>query len=788
MKNILNKIFLVILGASTMLSCTQEMGVQPDKILPGEGSSIQIVTRAALFTDEPDDKISSLRIIAFDKNPTQNKVLNAYYPETDLSATISFTMVSGTYDFVLIANEPASGAIHDALEGITRWDNLANISFPASLFEVDRNIPMMLNQPDVTILTDNGGLQIEGVTASTWEPALRRMAAKFDIVLKSTTDLDSNFGGITFYNLPDNVPLMGNYSGSHTTSRTYSVSVNPQYFENTTVAGYAWAKKIKRIIIPSNNFDPHNDLDRAIGFTVEMNKGANPGCIFGIDQDNSYYTIPFNTHFKVDATVSFPLKVNVDIADWGQTNVNGNTTDRKLNVSATTVSITDRSQMRVYFYSNQPSVSVETTGYSGTTGSSTFTVNNIFQGLAGASAANFSYDPATGQGYMDISYNMATGSLLANTQYAHRIYLNAGGLKREITVNTRTTGSPPSIDWVGTFHRWNQTGERIIYSNHTGGAWSVSVVQGNFVVLSTSRSLDPKLGTDEWDDPEKYQVTDGSTSVSGTGKIYFRVGLTGKLASATATPRYALLKLTYSNNAQTAYIYVRQGEAADVVGTAKWTVFNLSDPSRGAGGSNFTDHSLFTPRASAATAGIFADYPTQVGYMFLWNLYNGTAGNNRAIHPTNPTGDITGYPIGHNPATWNDNYDPCPAGYRHPSSAETAALIPNTLYGYYADGFFDRGVMTTVNVMTVRGKLGHQFSTVGRLFYEPSTNASIFLPIAGNRISGGNLLSGFQADGCYTTSEASGNAISLHFNGSSTITNSTSFSKARAYSVRCVLK
>lgn len=161
-----------------------------------------------------------------------------------------------------------------------------------------------------------------------------------------------------------------------------------------------------------------------------------------------------------------------------------------------------------------------------------------------------------------------------------RVYVEQG----KIDVYTENNTVAP-YTYVGTFHRWNQTAERLIRIKATQsdaevtGSWSATVVYGNFIVLSTSPSKDPGIKsysphgeptavytTDESVEAH-CQVTDGKRSVHGiidtaTPHIYFKVGLTGKLSSPSSPPRYGLIAITYNRTA-TQFIYVRQGEEAD---------------------------------------------------------------------------------------------------------------------------------------------------------------------------------------------------------------------------------
>lgn len=279
--------------------------------------------------------------------------------------------------------------------------------------------------------------------------------------------------------------------------------------------------------------------------------------------------------------------------------------------------------------------------------------------------------------------------------------------------------------YVGTYHRWNQTGERLIRidagnsKTSTGNIikvawWEATVVAGReFIVLDTEISKDPRVhiyksdhspnpyGVE--DDPEflsddnyveQYQVPSKLRSVNGEGSyIYFRVGLTGKLSGPSAQPRYGLITISYGSvkgtTSGTHNIYVRQGEAADYLmrpwdpsttpkdrvnefpsGTrplaTKLAVYNLTDPEppQTVPSSGCVDH---------GTRGyVFTQYPSQGGLFFP---ISGTV----AVDPR--AGESQSYLV-NNPAyksdaEWDNAWETCPKGYRRPHDGVARTLTNN---------------------------------------------------------------------------------------------------------------
>ncbi|WP_085535085.1 FimB/Mfa2 family fimbrial subunit [Massilibacteroides vaginae] len=465
--------------------------------------------------------------------------------------------------------------------------------------------------------------------------------------------------------------------------------------------------------------------------------------------------------------------MNLMVADWSTQVISENVLKRQLHLSATEAEISDVSASRIYFWSDQKEVKVEKQGYIGYSNTSPFNVNDFFDDLAGSPlTTNFQFNPVSGHGHMDIS----TISTQKTTNDIRKIYLNAGGLKREIIVKTNISDPPKTfleIPWVGTFHRKNEVGERVIYADHIG-AWSAEVNdptgEGHFVVLSKSRSADKSLRTENPGDAENYPVVDGKKTISGNGRIYFRVGLTSTYQSTPTKPvRYATIKLTHSKGYST--IYVRQGEDADYL-------MRMNDPTVGVNPSipkrpfakKFSPYNLTDPQERPGRVGdsinskyVFTQFPTQAGYYFQF-------ARTYAWYPDVEAPENWYYNRPN--ALWylhKNDWESAPAGYRRPNEgsissyatstsssdleiSQSLLLDPkkrrenddaNTLWGYYADGFFDRRPirksLTGTEASTVGS--GAKLAYIGQLHFNPYTNASLFFPAAGYRASSeSNLL------------------------------------------------
>ena len=224
--------------------------------------------------------------------------------------------------------------------------------------------------------------------------------------------------------------------------------------------------------------------------------------------------------------------------------------------------------------------------------------------------------------------------------------------------------------------------------------------------------------------PNKYKGANG-TYVEGRGRIYFRMGVTGK--NTGTTPRYAKVKIQWYGGRygtgddelwyNTEYMYIRQGEADDYImrpGTVdaisngpsqgkardyarKISPFNLTAPAYLNGGNE--------PYAKVdVKQGRFVKYPTQAGAFFQWGLPKDADQDyfRLAYHPTaytvnhwikdiqffNSTSELFLPVWGTAPIPAEDIYDygykeifeTCPDGYHRPSDGYIDRIAYNGPY------------------------------------------------------------------------------------------------------------
>ena len=432
--------------------------------------------------------------------------------------------------------------------------------------------------------------------------------------------------------------------------------------------------------------------------------------------------------------------------------------------------------------------------------------------------------------------NISTGV----TPEAGKLYI-----KTNLPMTSTTTGTPTGgagTAYVGAFWKANQRGERLIaIKAATSGPWSVSVSdKGGFanddILFSTASSDDPYIYTNNAADMNTYdaayQVVNGSTTgitgqyVTAGGYIFFRIGLATTHNVTIGEPaRYGKITLNY--NSTNYVIYLRQGEDPDYLmrtndaigswGTstgarpnaAKWSPYNLT-------AEGYNNGSTAQSIEVGYRGGKFADYPTQAGAFFQWANANKPT---YAWNPTIPSSEesVPGWQNNYPTTYWNSlsgTHEVCPSGYRRFTDGSTSGMVQtpsasteyvqslylnpqsgktnsvtNSVWGYYADGYFDRRPIissVTGTTMSAVGS-GSTVAYIGRMFYNSSTGANIFFPAAGYRadFSGGLYSAGECGMNWSATSMDTIEIWYLFF--SKTEARRLSHTRKNGYPVRCVL-
>lgn len=845
-----------VLIAAVLLAvagCTSEneLGTGADS---GE-ASINIGTRSALYPNDPDRKTVSLRIMAFSSG---RAVSNVFYGESQLADLIVHRMKAGkNYTFVFIVNEYASAAdnaVKASLDAVTTFAQLADMKFASSMFADARPVPMVYMKREVDVLTTNKAV-VDGTELSQWTVEPVRLAVRFDLVIKSEEDISTAFRGVRFERFPDEVPILPEAAAdivTRNTTRTYLLTdANAgEHFEGMLAAelgSYGWGMKVKRLIVPSNYFTPVSQSGKASMLRVLQTTSDDLHTTLGVNEGNSDYTLPRNTHFNFTGLIergTSELDVNMVAVPWGDVEVEGDIKGRAMSLSKASVRVSIGNPVTIDFWTNQKEVEIEAKcqKYNDATSEwREYDIDLYFTGLVGDDPINYQFNPATGVGSIVVEPSLSSASIAG----VYKITLNATGLKKEILVNIVGTGSVsllftdhlPGWDqmpFVQAFWRNDQVGERVIYGLHQNtSTWRATIeypagATGNladFVVISPTVSPDPNFKTDDPGNAELYQlpVEDwGVESLPGRGAVFFRLGL--KSTNPNSFPRYARVRVDYDNGNKTSYVYIRQGEAADYVfrpgdyGVARtsarrFSPYNLTDPAGGAGGAAVANHNIVGIRQSESTydGRKFVDFPSKVGYTFKFN-------DSRAYHITNPGYDvsaekpITGWSVSY-ASVWSNLLEICPEGYRHPSHHATPTNSTSEMYqslyrdpsasfeaytrvGMCADGYYDRHRIVQGNANhdgTSYVGDGKDVAAIGLIVPNQLSHASIFLPFGGARAEGdGHRIAKPGTASLYwtntTTSSPAGHAYALNVvnlwgHGSNAMQTT---SRAASCVVRCV--
>ena len=357
-----------------------------------------------------------------------------------------------------------------------------------------------------------------------------------------------------------------------------------------------------------------------------------------------------------------------------------------------------------------------------------------------------------------------------------------------------------------------------------------------------------EAAVDNGNDPgfdERHQVVSDATWVGGkvseavyTGPapeddshgIFFRIGLTGTNPTP-GTPRYGVIVLRYEKGSTMRYrrIFIRQGEDADYVYepsqerplALKIPPYNLTAPEfNGAGKGPELQITNVRPDGEPTRA-TFTDYPSQAGAHFYWGK---SSSGVMAFNPTPEPYDWRNHPGIEILGLWSlthEKAESCPEGYRRPydgtsdyfrnggsqsmpnfSDSElvqsltvsTAAKNSNGVDGFYADGFSDRRRVVdpqgwSPKAGTAIGFGNSAVAYLGRVYFNPTTGASLFFPYAGTRkfasqVEGQLYYSGHS--GSYLTSEMTIYPDALAFAVRSSMNSPSGLQISEIASIRCV--
>lgn len=789
-------LFIYLLAGAILSSCVQDEQFSPlDSLNQGQHVTINLDVASALVTDEGDaaDRVvSSLRVLIYHSS---NGELVFNIP-VDIPTPSRIDIRTGTYDFIFIANEDSDPALKAHLTSVDDADintlnKLLSLSFERTAFDVAEDIPMVKLIEQVEVSGDNTirTPEMSAAQTGTWIVSVDRVAIrlKLSVTMTPSQYLEwavspkitlSHITGKAFV-LPgtDNSAFQEatgeEFAASLTAGATPGVISTPDTDGNVTVT-------YDRMILPELLLSSANNVESK-AMTLSMNFGGKvkSGLVKAADGDAFGYSLPRNTFLKMDATVKEDaIDILAEVLPWG---------DADMDVIFDGQYTLTVDQTEYYFTSNgEPQPIHISTDYPG--------------GWTVTTTQTWIVMPTQTNNSVGIQTNMDT------MMQSGTFVISAGNLRKTIHVTkfpsvANITDIILSNSYVGAFWKANQQGERLIRIPRSGttvdGKWTAIVIDGqDWMHLDTQMTTDLNVGWRTDGSPDETNVDNGNDtgfdaehSVNGNLKyvtgtlsptdnyIYFRIGLNSIYSPTQAAPaRYGIVLLAYANNKQMQRIWIRQGEGDDYV-------FSNTDPvpsggTRGGVCVRFSPYNLTAPAGKMNTelgvnGGVFTAYPSQGGALFFW-ANNTTAWTQVGAAPGWIKNEIVGF--------WNTlgaTSETCPPNYHRPNNgsitastngtdapqsevyqslwlnsqlSETAGSVTNSVSGYYADGYFDRRKIltgtTSSGFSVVSSTDPYNVAYKGRLFYNPTNYASLFIPYAGRRadanVPSGGVTGGYQ--------------------------------------------
>lgn len=265
--------------------------------------------------------------------------------------------------------------------------------------------------------------------------SLSRNVALVKVVIVNAGGLDVN--GIHSFEL-NNVPTTLNWCGGlYPTKENPTVSAAPMrgnftIHNNPTQVNHQLSDTLQ-FIIPAHKGADYMDAQPTDTTTHQLKLSLNMACEGGGRYEKKEVVIPrvprANGVLLVRLKLGVKLEVMTELLDWVSKSVDGDVPVRKLSVSNSELyCYKNGSAAYLYFNSNQPDVQVESRTL--LADALAININDLFQDPTGAANYAYNYDSATGQGAGYMVFRPLATTYLGR----YKIYLNAGGLRREIWV------------------------------------------------------------------------------------------------------------------------------------------------------------------------------------------------------------------------------------------------------------------------------------------------------------------------------------------------------------------
>lgn len=391
------------------------------------GNAFSRASTRAVNDGDPDNRITSLRVIAF-KHATGEVADNRQIDVADTEAdpVVRLNIRESIYDIVAICNETAE--LKTLLENVTNRAGLNTLSLSADAFGAALAIPMVGETKKYLIDRDGHRLTIP----------VERIAARLEITAhsKAGDNPDYEVGkltGLTLSGFPQQIPLMNNVAYTRAEPGK-TISFTREQIEATFTetppdrlpvpAGYTVAteQKASRIIVPSWVFNPETTLENAIQVEATFGEKYTKTGVLSYSVEGStdkYYTMRRNTIYRLTIVGSANEGTfSTEMLPWNSESLNDMEVDAQFKLFVS-------SELLTYYINGGPrTLSVETSHPDGWTCE-----------LPAETADWLTVTPLSGDvGVLTDMTLTATQLPMAQVERSGEFYIHAGNMKKRIRV------------------------------------------------------------------------------------------------------------------------------------------------------------------------------------------------------------------------------------------------------------------------------------------------------------------------------------------------------------------
>ncbi len=357
MKKIIRTAFLTALGLLPVSCMWEETIPHGEQGVPVE---IVIDTRAPGDDTHPgseyDRMVSSFRVLIYNQSgvlkwnfsPLDIHDLDADDPES--SQENSLDILTGTYDFVFVANEgDLAGALNNLNLG-SSMTTLRAMNFDRDAFDSDetpKNIPMVSHYPGVVVAADDDGIGSvayadpfdEGnpktvEAGESWSVPLERVGIRLRLAITLTASEYAAWSDkqLRIDSIPSRaflLPGIDNAVAPWEAMESYPAAVaaehdaEPGVITGNDTDGYTVT--YDRIILPEVLFTPVDNGEKALVLSMMVGGRERRGkvSVNPNDGDGWGYTLPRNTFLDMTASIKDDgiVFTGITVIDWGRKNV-----------------------------------------------------------------------------------------------------------------------------------------------------------------------------------------------------------------------------------------------------------------------------------------------------------------------------------------------------------------------------------------------------------------------------------------------------------------------------------